>query len=129
MPFQMQFSSVPHSRLRFLPVTVEKTLVFITETANGDLLRNDCDAALCFDDLSRDALARLGATAVVCLLFGGQLDAMMVLRRLAAIGYSGRCLVLCPKLPRRDLVLKELQAEAPGILIDLIEIEQDPGLS
>lgn len=110
-------------------MTVEKTLVFITEAANGDRLRTDCDASICFDDLSRDALAHLGATAVVCPLFGGQLDAMMVLRRLAAIGYSGPCLVLSPTLPRRDLVLKELQAEAPGILIELIEIKQDPGLS
>ena len=110
-------------------MTFEKTFIFITETADGNGLRNDFDATLCFDDLSKDALARLGATAVVCPLFGGMLDATMVLRRLAAIGYSGRCLVLCPKLPRSDLVLKELQAEAAGLHIELIEVEQDPGQS
>jgi hypothetical protein len=126
----MMILRVPLSRfLGFGSVTTEKTLVFITEAANGDQPRNDSYLALRFDDLTSQALLRLGATAVVCQLFGGHLDAMMVLRRLAAIGYTGSCLVLSPKLPRRELVLKELQAEAAGVLIELIEVDQDPNLS
>jgi hypothetical protein len=107
-------------------VTREETLVFITEAANGGPPAAGCELTLRYDDLSAESLRRLGATTVVCHLFGTRLDAMTVLRQLATIGYTGRCLVLSPKLPRRDLVLKELQAEVSGIQIELIEVDLDP---
>jgi hypothetical protein len=110
-------------------VTLEKTLVFITDIADGIPPAADCDATLGYDELTLEALQRLGATAVACQLLGLRLDAMMVLRRLAAIGYHGSCIIVSPKLPRRALVLKELQAEVSGIQIDLIETEPDPRLS
>ena len=107
-------------------MTREETLVFITETANGGLPAAGCEVALCYTDLTAESLRSLGATTVVCHLFGTRLDAMTVLRQLATIGYTGRCLVLSPKLPRRDLVLKELQAEVSGIQVELIEVDLDP---
>ncbi|MGV8954757.1 MAG: hypothetical protein ACOH2M_26910 [Cypionkella sp.] len=111
-------------------MSAEKSFLVIVSEAAADLPSgHGSDAAMAYADLSLEALTQLGATAVVCHLFAGRIDAMMVLNRLAHIGYQGRCIVLCPSLPRRDLVQSELQAEAAGILIELIEVAQDQRLS
>ncbi len=102
-----------------------KNMLYISVSAVAEQGDASSNSSLCYDDLSAEALRKFGAITVVCHLISGPLDASMVLRRLVEIGYRGQCIVLSPRLPRREIVLRELQSEAAGISVDLIEIDQN----
>ncbi len=65
---------------------------------------------------------------VVSPLFGRSFDALEVLEQLAAQGYRGTLRVIAPRLPNRQIVLRELRSHAArqGILIELVELDTPP---
>lgn len=79
------------------------------------------DTRLTFEALTREMLSEMAPATVMFPLFGNSDDATAVLARLTELGYQGRCIVVSPKLPRKDLVLKELKTYGPGLEIDLLE--------
>lgn len=70
-----------------------------------------------------------GLDLVVAPLFGQEIDALEILEQLAGLGYRGTLLVIAPRLPNHQIVLRELRTHAArqGILVELVE--QDAGKS
>lgn len=101
----------PQPRLFIIEQTIECPLVTASDTR------------LTLEALTREALLALVSATVMFPLFGKADDATAVLARLTELGYQGRCIVVSPKLPRKDLVLKELKTYGPGLEIDLLEAE------
>jgi hypothetical protein len=102
-----------------------KNMLYVSASPVLDQGNPDSNYTLSYDDLTAVAITRFGPVTVVCHLISGSLDASMVLRRLVEIGYRGQCIVLAPRLPRREIVQRELQADATGISVELIEIDQN----
>lgn len=73
-----------------------------------------------FARLDGALLARLAPARVICDLFAGDGDAMMVAEVLAALGWRGRLTVLAPGLPNRRMVQQELQSIAPWIRVEVV---------
>lgn len=70
--------------------------------------------------LDATLLARVNPQRVICALFAGDSDAMMVAERLAELGWRGVLTVLAPGLPNRRMVQQELQAIAPWITVEVV---------
>lgn len=48
-------------------------------------------------------------------------DVLETLRVLSLLGYPGPVRVVAPKLPRPDIVCRELRADCPGLDIEIVE--------
>lgn len=70
--------------------------------------------------LDAAVLANFAPDRVVCALFAGDYDAMMVAERLAELGWRGLLVVLAQGLPNRRMVQQELQAIAPWIRVEVV---------
>ena len=70
--------------------------------------------------LSPALLRDLAPTTVVMPLFAAVHDALTMVERLEALGYTGRILVIAPHLPRPQLVERELRAAGPGPRLQLV---------
>lgn len=86
-------------------------------TSNGGAL------SVTYDQLP--SLLPLPATLelVVVPLFCNQFDALEIIEILGAAGYRGQLRVMTPKLPNRQIVLRELRAHAvrQGITLEMME--------
>jgi len=88
----------------------------------------------CPQDTLAVSFARLGDIApglaevdlVLAPLVCADFDAIEVIESLGRLGYRGRLRILAPKLPNRQIVLRELRAEAlgRGIRVALVEAGQ-----
>jgi hypothetical protein len=60
---------------------------------------------------------------VVVPLFCNQFDALEIIETLGSAGYRGQLRVMTPKLPNRQIVLRELRSHAvrQGITLDMME--------
>lgn len=60
---------------------------------------------------------------IVVPLFCNDFDALEVIETLGAAGYRGQLRVVAPKLPNRQVVLRELRAHAvrQGITLEMVE--------
>lgn len=72
-------------------------------------------------ELDGAVFARLAPGRVACPLIAAGFDALDLVARLVGLGYRARMTVLCPPLPNRALVLRELRAAGPRLRIDLVE--------
>lgn len=72
--------------------------------------------------LGQSMLDEVQPDMVVCGLFGGKLDAVQVLARLAALRFDGALLVVTPPLPAADGVVDELREAAGGRSVTLWEL-------
>jgi hypothetical protein len=73
--------------------------------------------------LTAEVLRRVSPDLVLCALFAADLaagDAFALVERLQSLRYRGRILVICPTLPRPDMIEAELRALGPGPLLTLI---------
>ncbi len=66
-------------------------------------------------------LARISPDFVIFPLLADDADALHVLARLVACGYTGRALITASGLPNGRMVRRELQSAARGIEVHLIE--------
>jgi hypothetical protein len=60
---------------------------------------------------------------VVVPLFCARFDALEIIETLGAAGYRGQMRILTPKLPNRQIVLRELRSHAvrQGITLEMVE--------
>lgn len=79
--------------------------------------------ALAFCDLTGVAFAPITPDVVVAPLIGTDFDALDLLDRLTTLKYHGRLRLIAPRLPNRQLVLRELRSAAlmAGISIELMD--------
>jgi hypothetical protein len=83
--------------------------------------RNASVVAASFAVLDRPLLARIAPDAVAFLLIGAEADATQVLERLGQFGFSGEAIVFAPRLPDRQMVLRELRGLATGMALTVVE--------
>jgi hypothetical protein len=91
--------------------------------AGGEAVPVSQDAmifSLPFTQLCPEELARIAPDLVVFPLFNASLDAIVVLTRLNALGYCGRCLVLTPRLPKPQLIEAELRGYQGAMQVELL---------
>ena len=77
-------------------------------------------ASITFARLDAASLAELQPDLVIFPLFGAGQDAIAVIERLQALGYPGRMVVICPRLPNPKLVETELRQLALGARLMLV---------
>ncbi len=73
--------------------------------------------------LNAALLAQVQPNLVVCGLFSPTFDAILLIERLAELGYQGQVQVICPPLPDARMIRSELHAIATEIDVQLIETE------
>jgi len=78
---------------------------------------------MAFGDLTSAALVPVTPDIVVAPLISSDFDALDLLDRLSALNYRGRLRLVSPKLPNRQIVLRELRSVAfrAGIAIELTD--------
>ncbi len=67
-----------------------------------------------FATLTAALLLEVAPSTVVLPLFASEHDALSMVERLEELGFAGRILVIAPRLPRPQLVERELRAAGPG---------------
>ena len=93
---------------------------------NAHLQRCNASVIACsFAALDRVLLDSVLPGTVAFPLMADGFDATQVLGRLTQIGFSGDILIFAPPLPNRDMVLRELRGEAPGLSLDVIELSSN----
>lgn len=105
------------------PATPGCAALVVGIDAAGALTRHCRESALVTlppDRLCPGLVAGLNPRCIVLPLFAARTDAAELLDRLAGMPFAGRILILAPPLPRRDMVLAELQARAPGLRLHLL---------
>ena len=102
------------------PVT--ETLLVIDSERPADIGEKPGDTVhYCpLDRLDADLLARVRPDCVLCRLFGPDIDATLVALALVELGYRGRLCVVAPPLPDAGIVRREIQAQAPGMMVEVI---------
>ena len=76
--------------------------------------------SLPFAKLCTEELRRIAPDLVVFPLFNASMDAIVVLTRLNELGYSGRCLVLTPRLPKPHLIEAELRGYKGAMEVQIL---------
>jgi len=86
-------------------------------------LRPEEFASIPLDELEGRLPLPASLELVVCPLFCATFDALEIIERLGAQGYRKTLRVAAPKLPNRQIVLRELRSHASrqGITIELAE--------
>jgi hypothetical protein len=92
------------------------------KAAEGSL-RPEEFASIALDELDSHLPLATTLELVVAPLFCNKFDALEIIERLGAQGYRKVLRVVAPKLPNRQIVLRELRSHASrqGITIELIE--------
>lgn len=73
-----------------------------------------------FADLDAGLLARLRPVRVILPLLARTHDALAVVQRLEALGYTGQVTVIAPSLPDPRMVERELRSHGPGARLDVL---------
>lgn len=86
-------------------------------------LRQDEAASISFAQLPDYAPLPAGLELVVAPLFCTEFDALEMIEALGSNGYRGVLRITAPKLPNRQVVLRELRAHAvrQGITLEMVE--------
>jgi len=74
------------------------------------------------DRLDAELVRRLHPDLVVTALVSRQFDCLDVARILVAAEFQGAFRVLCPDLPRPDVVTRDLRAACPGLDVALLPV-------
>lgn len=82
--------------------------------------RSRTPKVIAFAALTSAMIENRAPAAIALAVFGADPDAFRVLSRLARLGYAGRVLALAPPLPRRNLVERELRAQAPRLRLRVV---------
>jgi hypothetical protein len=94
---------------------------FATGTIPSGLCSGFAKVVIDKGPLSALILGQVLPDSVALPLITAQGDVVTGLQTLFALGYSGQCIVVAPKLPNPDMVLAELHREAPGLSISLLD--------
>jgi hypothetical protein len=105
------------NRLRCLVVGIP------TATFTDGTMRPDEASVITFDQLAPRLPLPDTLELVVAPLFCSEFDALEIIEALGAGGYRGTLRVMSPKLPNRQIVLRELRGHAvrQGITLELME--------
>ncbi|GLS87636.1 hypothetical protein GCM10010873_26100 [Cypionkella aquatica] len=98
-------------------------ILYLANGGNLPISQDGLIFTLPFVQLTEDELARIAPDLVVFPLFTATLDATIVLTKLNALGYRGRCLILTPRLPKPKLIETELRAYSGAIQLELLPID------
>jgi hypothetical protein len=79
--------------------------------------------SITLDELAAHLPLPLSVELVVVPLFCAQFDALEIIETLGSAGYRGQLRVMTPKLPNRQVVLRELRSHAvrQGITLEMME--------
>ncbi|MCU0827854.1 MAG: hypothetical protein MUE52_10700 [Tabrizicola sp.] len=85
--------------------------------------RTDDMLSIGYDDLASVLPVPETVELVVAPLFCPEFDALEIIEALGSSGFRGQLRVIAPKLPNRQIVLRELRAYAvrQGISLELVE--------
>lgn len=78
--------------------------------------------ALDLSEVTTDRMAGLRGSQMACELFTPQGDALGIIAALVAAGATGHLSVIAPPLPDPDMVERELQAQATGFSVALVQL-------
>jgi hypothetical protein len=86
-------------------------------------LRPEEFASIALSEFDAQLPLPAGLELIVAPLFCNTFDALEIIERLGAVDYRKTLRVMAPKLPNRQIVLRELRSHASrqGITIELIE--------
>jgi hypothetical protein len=86
-------------------------------------IRPDEAASIQFADLERLLPLPVTLELVVAPLFCNEFDALEIAEALGTAGYRGMLRIVAPKLPNRQIVLRELRSHAArqGITVEMVE--------
>jgi hypothetical protein len=121
-----------HSREQDPPIPTQssgETVLLIGRTTPGTadhFRQSDVSIVLgTFALLDAAFLLRVAPHTIAFPLMAKDCDAAQVLAQLHALGFTGRALIFAPRLPNRDMVLRELKPLAPGLArITLLELPE-----
>ncbi len=87
------------------------------------VVRPETVASIAYADLPSYLPQLANVELVVVPLFCMEFDALEIIEALGAAGYRGQLRVVTPKLPNRQIVLRELRSFAvrQGITLELVE--------
>ncbi|MBA3912052.1 MAG: hypothetical protein C0524_19770 [Rhodobacter sp.] len=80
-------------------------------------------ASIHYDELSKYSPFDAKLELIVAPLFCADFDALEIIEELGNLGYRKALRIVAPKLPNRQIVLRELRAHAvrQGITLDMVE--------
>jgi hypothetical protein len=86
-------------------------------------LRPDEAASIVFADLPQHVPLPASLELVVAPLFCSDFDALEIIEALGAAGYRGSLRIVTPRLPNRQIVLRELRSHAvrQGLTLEMVE--------
>jgi len=108
--------------------------VELPDAYRGALPRRILDATfdhienLSFRDLSPERLKKQGVDTVVAPLLTRTFDAVELAEYLAAHAFGGLLIIASEVLPNAKLVQREIARSAPGLNVELFQLNQDQGL-
>lgn len=93
-----------------------------------DSIRPEEAASISYDALPDHTPLSPTLELVVAPLFCGEFDALEMIEALGSRGYRGLLRVVAPKLPNRQIVLRELRSHAvrQGITLEMVEDTDSP---
>ena len=93
-----------------------------------DSIRPEEAASISYDALPDHTPLSPSLELVVAPLFCGEFDALEMIEALGSRGYRGLLRVVAPKLPNRQIVLRELRSHAvrQGITLEMVEDTDSP---
>ena len=106
-------------RRRILCQTKSRRILYLAGGEDVPVSQDAMIFSLPFTQLCSEELARIAPDLVVFPLFNASLDAIVVLTRLNALGYCGRCIVLTPRLPKPQLIEAELRGYKGAMQVEL----------
>ena len=103
--------------LRCLAIGIADAVFPESLTSNGGAL------SISHDQLAAHLPLPASLELIVVPLFCNDFDALEIIETLGAAGYRGQLRVVTPKLPNRQVVLRELRAHAvrQGITLEMVE--------
>lgn len=78
-----------------------------------------------FEELGPALMAAIRPSYVISALIAGPVDAMDIAARLAELGFEGSYRTIADKLPNVGAVKREIQAVAPSLDFDILELGGD----
>lgn len=87
-------------------------------------VKSDQVASIRYDELSRYCPFESELELIVAPLFCAEFDALEIIEELGSRGYRNALRIVAPKLPNRQIVLRELRTHAvrQGITLDIVEM-------
>jgi hypothetical protein len=74
-----------------------------------------------FPVLDATLLGRVAPDAIAFSLIDPEADAIQVIERLVQLGFRGEAIIFAPRLPDRQMILRELRGLAKGMTVTLVE--------